>query len=215
MSLPIETPIPTGVMINGNPTDPPVLKGDPAAGFKLYHHMMRIRDPERSLYFYRNLMGMRTIFTLDAGPFTIFYLGYPQTQEHKDDLDRFSSETLPRLAHTTGLIELFHVHGSEKLSEMSTGNTPPNLGFGHLGFSVPNVQAALEHLQSHGVEIVKPLDRAERADVPLSDWEADRGIGRGDLHGEYQKILKQIGFVKDPVRFPHETIRFLAKQATG
>ena len=61
---------------NGNHTDPPVPANDPTIGYKLYHLMIRIRDPKKSLPFYIDLMGMRTVFTMNTGPFTIYYLGY-------------------------------------------------------------------------------------------------------------------------------------------
>ena len=51
--------------------------------------MLRIRDPQESLHFYIDLMGMRTVFTMNTGPFTIYYLGYPQTDEHREDPVKF------------------------------------------------------------------------------------------------------------------------------
>ncbi|CAG9978673.1 unnamed protein product [Clonostachys byssicola] len=194
------SPFPLGrYLANGNRTDPPLLPNAPTTGFKFNHMMMRIKDPARSLNFYITLMGMRTVFTINTGPFTIYYLGYPQTDAHRADLKAFGEETVPRLAHTLGLLELYHVHGTENSpGEISTGNHPPNLGFGHLGFSVPDVSSALEHLASHSVEVLKPLGAASRSDVPLSQWEADRGLGVGELHPTYQAVFKQIAFVKDP-----------------
>ncbi|CAI6095053.1 unnamed protein product [Clonostachys chloroleuca] len=187
------SPFPIGqYLANGNRTDPPLLPDGPTTGFKFNHMMMRVKDPARSLNFYIKLMGMRTVFTINTGPFTIYYLGYPQTDAHRADLKAFGEETVPKLAHTLGLLEL------EESREISTGNQPPNLGFGHLGFSVPDVPKALEHLVSHGVEVLKPLGAASRSDVPLSQWEADRGLGVGELHPTYQTIFKQIAFVKDP-----------------
>ncbi|KAH0441156.1 lactoylglutathione lyase [Colletotrichum camelliae] len=175
--------------------------GDPTIGYKFNHMMLRIRDPARSLHFYIDLMGMRTVFTMNTGPFTIYYLGYPQTGEHRADLAKFREDTVSKLPHTLGLFELYHVHGSENEPEgyYSNGNQPPNLGLGHLGFSVPDVPLALEHLRANGVELIKDLGSATREDVPLSSWEAQRGTGVGDLTPAYQKVFEQIAFVKDPV----------------
>ncbi|KAF4835052.1 Lactoylglutathione lyase [Colletotrichum tropicale] len=162
--------------------------GHPTIGYKFNHMMLRIRDPARSLHFYIELMGMRTVFTMNAGPFTIYYLGYPQTTEHRADLAKFREDTL------------YHVHGSENEPEgyYSSGNQPPNLGLGHLGFSVPDVPLALERLKAYGVEVVKDLGSASREDVPLSSWESGRGIGLGDLTSAYKNVFEQIAFVKDP-----------------
>lgn len=186
---------------NGNKDDPPLLASDPSNGFKFNHMMMRVRDPARSLHFYIKLMGMRTVFTVNVGPFTIYYLGYPQTPEHKENLPKFGEDTVVDLGHTLGLLELYHIHGTEKKPEgyYSTGNEPPNLGLGHLGFTVPDVPAALRHLTENGVEVVKDLGVATRETIPLSEWENKQGIGQGEIHENYKKVFGQIAFVKDPV----------------
>jgi lactoylglutathione lyase len=189
-------------LINGDKTETPLLPNNPTVGFKMNHMMMRIQDPARSLRFYVDLLGMRTVFTMNAGPFTIYYLGYPQEPEHQEDLTKFGEDTLANLVHTLGLLELYHIHGTENepAGLYSTGNQPPNLGLGHLGFTVPDVAKALEYLRSHGVEIEKDLGVSTRESIPLSHWEAQRGIGLGAVHPAYKKIFEQIAFVKDPVR---------------
>ncbi|KAF5618357.1 hypothetical protein F52700_12306 [Fusarium sp. NRRL 52700] len=189
-------------------TDPPLTSDDPTLGYRLFHVMLRIRDPVQSLHFYIDLMGMRTVFTMDTGPFTIYYLGYPQTDEHRADLGKFGRDTLAQLAYTPGLIELYHVHGSENEPEgyYSTGNQPPHLGLGHIGFSVPDVPRAVERLRNHGVEVIKELGTASREDVPLSQWEAEKKIGLGDLHPAYQHVFGQIAFVKDPDGYTIELV---------
>lgn len=154
-------------------------------------------------------MGMRTVFTMNVGPFTIYYLGYPQTDEHREDLPRFGADTAANLQHTLGLLELYHVHGSEKEGDgyYQTGNSPPNLGFGHLGFTVPSVPAALKRMKENGVEIVKDLGVSTRQSIPISDWENERGVGveikgsESEIHPEYQKVFEKIAFVKDPVSY--------------
>lgn len=188
-------------MPNGLGTDQPLTPDDPTIGYKLFHVMLRIQDPVKSLHFYIDLMGMRTVFTMNTGPFTIYYLGYPQTEEHRADPAKFGRDTLSQLAYTPGLIELYHVHGSENEPEgyYSTGNQPPHLGLGHIGFSVPDVPSAVERLRNHGVAVIKDLGSSTRQDVPLSQWEAEKEIGLGDLHPDYQHVFEQIAFVKDPV----------------
>jgi len=201
------SPFPHGVFLpNGLHTDPPLPPNDPTTGYKLNHLMVRIRDPQKSLHFYITLMGMRTVFTMNVGPYTIYYLGYPQTAEHRADLEQFGADTAGKLAHTLGLLELYHVHGSEKQAEgyYQTGNDAPNLGFGQLGFTVPSVPEAVERLKANGVEILKPLGVSTLASIPISEWENERGVGvevkgtESEIHPEYRKIFDQIAFVKDP-----------------
>jgi lactoylglutathione lyase len=88
--------------------------------------MIRVRDPSQSLHFYINLMGMRTVFTVNVGPFTNYYLGYPQTEEHRKDLPKFGEETVVNFGHTLGLLKLYHIHGTEKEPQpyYKTGNDP-------------------------------------------------------------------------------------------
>ncbi|KAJ4365566.1 hypothetical protein N0V83_008186 [Neocucurbitaria cava] len=37
--------------------------------------MLRIKNPEKSLNFYCDVMGMHVVFIFNAGPWTIYYLG--------------------------------------------------------------------------------------------------------------------------------------------
>lgn len=200
-------PLPVGQhLAGGHGLDSPVSSA--TAGYRLNHLMIRIRNPAESLHFYIDLMGMRTVFAMNTGPFTVYYLGYPQTEAHRADAQMFARETVPNpvLTSTAGLLELCHFHGSEALSpdefRLSNGNVPPHLGFGHLGFTVPDVPAALGRLIANGVTVVKPLGRSTRESVPISRWESEElKIGRGDLDINYRGILDQIAFVQDPVSF--------------
>lgn len=192
----------------GHNTDPPLPESSPTTGYKLNHFMLRIRDPSRSLHFYTTLLGMRTVFTMNAGPFTLYYLGYPPTPSDRADLPAWAARTseFHTLTQTPGLLELYHVHGSEKSVEdggveISNGNTPPHLGFGHLGVTVPDVAGAVERLRSHGVRVVKEVGGSERADVPLSEWEESRGVGVGEMHANYKAFFDRFAFVADPVSF--------------
>ncbi|KAK9378721.1 Glyoxalase/Bleomycin resistance protein/Dihydroxybiphenyl dioxygenase [Kockiozyma suomiensis] len=199
-----DTPFPEGEFLpsgGGYIEQKPLVSGAPETTYRLNHFMIRIRDPKISLPFYTDIMGMRIVFTMNVGPFTIYYLGYPSTDEHRADLKKFSLDTLPVMQHTLGLLELYHVHGSEKQEPgyVSTGNDPlRGLGFGHLGFTVPDVPAAIERLTKLGVKVFKPLGVSSRETIPLSEWEESRGIGKGTIHENYHNIFKQIAFVQDP-----------------
>ncbi|KAF3910418.1 hypothetical protein ABW20_dc0104968 [Dactylellina cionopaga] len=195
------SPFPVGQFLpNGHQTDPPLPSTDPSIGYKLNHLMLRIRCPTASLNFYINLMGMRTVFTMNTGPFTIYYLGYPQSQTDRDDIPAWASRTCAQLPHTLGLLELYHVHGSENqpAGYYSTGNEAPNLGFGQVGFTIPDVRAAVERLKAGGVKVLKDLGVSTRESVPLSEWEEGNGVGKGEIHEGYGRILSQIAFVADP-----------------
>jgi lactoylglutathione lyase len=191
---------------HGVEVDQPLEESDLTIGAKLNHFMLRIRDPAASMRFYIQLMGMRTVFTMNVGPFTIYYLGYPKSPAHRADPALFGKDTSANLPHTLGLLELYHIHGSELQAEgkgegyyYSSGNIPPHLGFGHLGFTVPDVPAFLTRLRTAGVPVVKELLVSDRASIPLSEWEAGNGVGIGCIHENYRAIFSQIAFVRDPV----------------
>lgn len=203
-----------------NPETPPSAA---TAGYRLNHLMLRIRSPARSLHFYKDLLGMRTVFVMNAGPFTLYYLGYPPPSAINSDSGSGGSAENPNqdpakalqdwvtstsnphvLTQTLGLLELYHVHGTEKPVEeggieLSTGSDVPNLGFGHVGLSVPDVPAAVERLRERGVRVFKELGDVSKEKVPISDWEVNRGVGTQEIHENYQRFWGQIAFVLDPV----------------
>lgn len=130
---------------------------------------------------------MRVIFTMNAGPFTIYYLGHaPVEAKTEEDITAWAKRTseIPVMTGISGLLELYHVHGMEDAGGggVSTGNVPPHLGFAHLGFTVPDVLAAVQRLREGGVRILKDVGVCSRETVPLSEWE-ERGIGCGEIHG--------------------------------
>jgi len=89
---------------------PPVLGTDASqpkqtVGWKLNHICFRIQDPEATTRFYRDILGMRTIFTVDAGSFSILYFGYPEVVgEHET-----GEEMMRRRHNREGLIEFIHI----------------------------------------------------------------------------------------------------------
>ncbi|CAI0642319.1 unnamed protein product [Colletotrichum noveboracense] len=199
-------PVPGVFNIGGHLDQLPLPGTDPAAGMKLHHIMMRSRDPERSLHFYRDLLGMRLVWTLNIGPFTVYYLGFPSTDTDRDDLQDWAESTanFAVFTRTTGFLELKHMHGAEKPLEeggirFSNGNAPPHLGFGHLGFTVPDVPSILARLKAAGAPVVKDLGFNGRASIPLTEWERERGVGAEEMVESYKKTIKQVAMVEDPV----------------
>ncbi|QPC60708.1 hypothetical protein HYE67_002939 [Fusarium culmorum] len=208
------TPFPYGAFCPGGlNTDPAISPNDPTIGYKFNHTMIRVRDPKESLKFYVDLMGMRTVFTMNAGPFTNYYLGYPQTDDHRADPAKFGADTSKVFQSTIGLLELFHVHGSEKQEPgfYHNGNTPESLGFGHMGFTVPDARAALARLNAHGVKVFKDFGVANKETIPISDWENEHGVGvevkgtESELHPMFKKAYENIALVQDPVSLSEST----------
>lgn len=117
--------------------------------------MLRIKDPARSVPFYRDVLGMTLIqqFDFPAMSFSLYFMGYPGPDMPEDERERAQW-----LFEQPALLELTHNHGTENDdSTYHNGNDDPR-GFGHIGVSVPDVYAACERFDTLGVEYVKRPD---------------------------------------------------------
>lgn len=119
--------------------------------------MLRIKDPKRSLAFYSEVMGMTLVkrFDFPEMKFTLYFLAALSPDEVKTwsaDNDERITQTFARPA----LLELTHNWGDENIEDLSyhNGNSDPR-GFGHIGFSVPDVDAACARFEQRGVPFVK------------------------------------------------------------
>ena len=122
--------------------------------------MLRIKDPKISLDFYTRVIGMKLYRKLDFPEmkFTLYFLGMP------GDVDD-NNVPLNDTKRTTwtfkqrAMLELTHNWGTEKDDNFSyhNGNSEPQ-GFGHIGFSVPDVYKASERFEKLGVNFVKKPD---------------------------------------------------------
>lgn len=189
------------------PSTAPILDSSPTIDYRLNHFMLRISNPSRTLHFYTHLMGMRLVFSRDVGPMTVYYLGYPQTTEHRRDPEAYARDTRPHcvLTRTLGLLEFCHYHrdeGSAGALEITTGVDAPHLGFNHLGFTVPDVGAAVERLRRGGVEVVKGVGEGPNEDVPITRWEREAKVtSSAELSVGFGELFKQLASVRDPVSF--------------
>ena len=125
-------------------------------GFVLNQTMLRIKDPSRSIPFYEDVLGMTLIdrFDFPEMAFSIYFLGYSVGEIPSDPKVRAKW-----LFEQPAVLELTHNHGSEDDPGIfyHNGNEDPR-GFGHIGISVPDVQAACNRFEEHGVEFVKRPD---------------------------------------------------------
>lgn len=125
-------------------------------GFALNQTMLRVRDPDVSLRFYQDVMGMSLLQRLDFPEmrFSLFFLAYLRDGETipEDPAERarfiFGRETTLELTHNWG------TESDAWFEGYHNGNSDPR-GFGHIGVSVPDVEAACRRFDELGVVFKK------------------------------------------------------------
>ncbi|MEM7661577.1 MAG: lactoylglutathione lyase [Pseudomonadota bacterium] len=129
------------------------------ADFVLNHTMLRVKDPTKSLAFYRDLLGMTLVKRLDFPPakFSLYFLGY--VRDSDGPIPEDSAERVAFAFRQRGLLELTHNWGTEDEGGVvyHSGNDDPR-GFGHIGISVPDVKAACARFDAAGIDFVKRPD---------------------------------------------------------
>lgn len=124
--------------------------------------MLRIKDPEKSLEFYRDKMGMRLLDKLDfeSMSFSLYFLAsVPEEEKTPEPGTAEAHQYLWTFPRTT--LELTHNYGSEKEDGQiyHPGNEPQEGdrrdGFGHVAFKVHDVNEICDELDSSGVKFQK------------------------------------------------------------
>lgn len=146
---------------------PGVAPQPPAAarGFVFNHSMLRVKDPAVALAFYTGVMGMRLLRKLDFPEmrFSLYFLARP---EEGNAVPADEGERTTWTFSQRGVLELTHNWGTEAQDDFRyhDGNAQPQ-GFGHICFSVPDLDAAVAWFDSHGVTYVKRPDQGKMKDV--------------------------------------------------
>lgn len=139
---------------------------DPASdGFVLNHSMLRVKDPAVALEFYTRVFGMRVLRKLDFPElkFSLYFLArLNATDTVPEDVGERTAWTFGQ----RGILELTHNWGTETQSDFRyhDGNAQPQ-GFGHICFSVPDLDAAIAWLDANAVTYVKRPEQGKMRDV--------------------------------------------------
>ena len=138
---------------------------DATHGFVLNHCMLRVKDPEIAIDFYTRVLGMRVLRKLDFPEmkFSLYFLHRSVEGEiAPDDAGERTAWTFSQ----RGILELTHNWGTEKDPDFKyhDGNGQPQ-GFGHICFSVPDLDAAIAWFDSNQVTFVKRADQGKMKDV--------------------------------------------------
>ena len=147
----------------------PGVQPDPAPhtrGFVLNHSMLRVKDPQVSLDFYTRVFGMRVLRKLDFAEmkFSLYFLHRPADEKASPPED--AGERTAWTFSQRGILELTHNWGTESDPDFKyhDGNAQPQ-GFGHICFSVPDLDAAVAWFDRHQLTFVKRPDQGKMRDV--------------------------------------------------
>ena len=134
-------------------------------GFVFNHSMLRVKDPAISLDFYTRIFGMRVLRKLDITEmeFSLYFLQRTVAGESApEDVGERTAWTFAQ----RGILELTHNWGSETDADFKyhDGNARPQ-GFGHICFSVPDLDAAVRWFDENQVVYVKRPEQGKMKDV--------------------------------------------------
>lgn len=149
---------------------------------KFNHTMIRVKDPVKSLKFYREVLGFKLLNTVEFknANFNLYFLGYNHDPEFVEN-----SMTLSEQSKLEGVLELTWNYGTENDESFKyhNGNDVPQ-GYGHIGVSIDNPLEWTNHLEEKfGDEL---------------NWSLKFNHGK----------LKNIAFIRDP---DHYSIEILPK----
>ena len=134
-------------------------------GFVLNHSMLRVKDPAVALDFYTRILGMRLLRKLDFPEmtFSLYFLHRPAAG---DAPPQDAGERTAWTFSQRGILELTHNWGTETdpAFKYHDGNAQPQ-GFGHICFSVPDLDAAVAWFDQNQVGFVKRPDQGKMKDV--------------------------------------------------
>jgi len=126
--------------------------------------MLRVKDAEKTIDFYRDVMGMSLVRSMHVpNDFSNYFLCCLTPEQRSVAPDPESPEAREFVKTLwQPVLEMTHNHGSEKDPHFGvhTGNTDvPNCclqkGFGHIGFLVDDLQACCDEMLAAGVEFFK------------------------------------------------------------
>lgn len=125
-----------------------------AQGMKYLHTMVRITDPDESLAFFCDALGLTLLKRYDneAGRFSLLFLAAPGDEEAQ--------------------VELTYNWDPETLAG--------GRNFGHLAYAVENIYESCERLQAHGVTINRPPRDGRMAFVRSPDGISIELLQRGE-----------------------------------
>jgi len=119
--------------------------------------MYRIKNAEKSLKFYQDVLGMKLVDQMNGSDFTLYFFAYDHSGEVLSE-----EEKKARRFQREGILELTHNHGTEQEAEFkyhvgNNGDEGIRGGYGHIAIVVDDVQKACDRFDELGVTFQKRL----------------------------------------------------------
>ncbi|KAK5700406.1 hypothetical protein LTR17_022939 [Elasticomyces elasticus] len=167
-------------------------------GFHINHVGLNVRNLTASKEFYGTVLGMRHIITIQYSPsYSLTYMGFAQGGRNGTGFQT-GTELLAQKNNVDGQIKLFYFSDSENALPASTKQTNT---FANIGLVVPDVQAAQDWFERHGVKIIKRIGEAipsgecdEYRSGSTSDAAQRDAVVLGLITTDFENIL----FLEDP-----------------
>lgn len=174
------------------------------ASFQTNHTCLRIKDPKVSVPYYEKHFGM-TLVKKAEFPDKNFTLYMMCTD----------GDTSTNWAAKTGVLELCHNHGTESDDsfEVNNGNGPTHRGFGHLCFSVDNLEVFCHQLEAQAVRFQKRVSEGRQKNIafaldPDGYWVELIEHGVGKVEGQSATTSAIFNHTMVRVKDPQKSVAF-------
>ncbi|KAI8937389.1 hypothetical protein NX059_006593 [Plenodomus lindquistii] len=167
-------------------------------GYVLNHIALQVSSAATSLAFYVDFLGMSVAFEINAGPFSAYYLGYPE------EGDESSADMAKSAGTRSGLLELIVTNGGnggDEQKSCESGQKTMQGGFAHIGFRVPDVAETVQRAKDRGYKVLKAVDDVRLQSMPLPSWSGHQGretLSSQRWKSEFETTFAQIAFLQDP-----------------
>lgn len=135
--------------------------------FTFNHTMLRVKDPAVSLKFYQDILGMTLLHkkSYPNAKFDLYFLA-KLSEEEIANLPESDNEKAIYTFRQRGILELTHNYGTENQPDFAyhDGNAEPQ-GFGHICFSVPNLEQAVAWFDENNVTFKKRPEDGSMKDI--------------------------------------------------
>ncbi|QLQ81337.1 hypothetical protein HG537_0F00980 [Torulaspora globosa] len=124
-----------------------------------------VKNATRSIEFYKKHFGMTFLGSKDFADmkFSLHFLSFAKEVGKNEQGE-------PEIFGTSGVLELAHSWGSENDPEfkINNGNEEPYRGFGHICFSVADIEKTCEKLEAEGVSFKKRMSDGRQKDIAFA-----------------------------------------------